>query len=72
MQTGANMQNRRQYLRTATDVIIEMTNPSFGTVTVKASDLSDGGISVNMGSHFPPPAGTVVSVIIKRHTGTHH
>lgn len=63
------MQNRRQYLRTAADAIVEMTHPSFGTIKVKASDLSDGGIAVHMGSHFPPPVGTVVKVIIKRHTG---
>ncbi len=61
--------NRRKHLRTATRTMVEMRHPSFGTVNVKAGDLSDGGISVEMGNHIPPPLGTIVSVIIKRHTG---
>ena len=46
-----------------------LIHPGFGRITVRARDLSDGGISVVMGSHVCPPVGTVVDVIIKRHTG---
>lgn len=59
----------RKYLRTASDAQVQMTHPAFGTVTVKARDLSDGGVSVLMGIHVSPPVGTVVNVIIKRHKG---
>ena len=62
-------QENRRYMRTSTDAIVEMTHPGFGTITVKAKDLSDGGICVDMGNHIAPPLGTVVDVIIKRHTG---
>ena len=63
------MQNRRQYMRTASDVVVEITHPTIGVMTVRAKDLSDGGISVDMGSNVIPPLGTEFSVIIKRHTG---
>ena len=63
------MENRRQFLRTASDALVEMSHPGFGTVTVRARDLSEGGLSVDMGNHLIPPVGTVVKVIIKRHTG---
>lgn len=59
----------RRDLRTASDAIVVMSHPGFGTITVKAHDLSDGGIAVNMGIHICPPTGTVVDVIIKRHKG---
>lgn len=60
----------RRDLRISSDAIVLISHPGFGTITVKARDLSDGGISVNMGHHISPPVGTVVDVIIKRHKGT--
>ena len=63
------MHENRRDLRTASDAIVVMSHPGFGTVTVKARDLSDGGIAVDMGHHVCPPVGTVVDVIIKRHKG---
>lgn len=62
-------ENRRA-MRTSSDAIVLLSHPSFGTITVKARDLSDGGISVDIGNHISPPVGTVVDVIIKRHKGT--
>ena len=62
------IENRRG-MRTSSDAIVVMSHPSFGTITVKARDLSDGGISVDVGHHVAPPIGTVVDVIIKRHKG---
>ncbi len=61
--------NRRHYLRTASDAIVEMSHPSIGAMTVRARDLSEGGVSVDMGNQIAPPLGTEVDVIIKRHTG---
>lgn len=61
--------DNRNYLRTASDAHVVMSHPGFGTVTVKARDVSDGGISVMMGIHVSPPVGTVVDVIIKRYKG---
>jgi hypothetical protein len=64
------MDNRRQYMRTASDAMVEMSHPQLGTLTVRARDLSEGGISVDMGHHVAPPVGTVLKVRIKRHTGS--
>lgn len=64
------MDNRRKYMRTASDVMVEMSHPTIGTLTVRARDLSEGGISVDMGIHVAPPVGTVLKVRIKRHTGS--
>ena len=61
-------ENRRAF-RTSTDATVTMSHPSFGTITVKAHDLSDGGIAVDISHHSSPPIGTVVDVIIKRHKG---
>ena len=61
-------ENRRA-LRTSSDALVTMSHPSFGTITVKARDLSDGGIAVDVSHHISPPVGTVVDVIIKRHKG---
>lgn len=62
--------NRRQSMRTACDASVIMFHPSMGRIQVKARDLSDGGISIDMGNHISVPVGTELSVIIKRHTGT--
>lgn len=62
-------ENRRA-LRTSIDATVTMSHPSFGTITVKAHDLSDGGIAVDISHHISPPIGTIVDVIIKRHKGT--
>ena len=64
------MDNRRKYMRTASDAIVEMSHPTIGTLSVRARDLSEGGISVDMGNHTAPPLGTVLKVRIKRHTGS--
>lgn len=62
------MDNRRYY-RTPSEAQVVLMHPGFGRITVKARDLSDGGISVEMGRRVCPPVGTVLDVIIKRHTG---
>ena len=61
--------NRRRYMRHQSDASVVMSHQAFGSITVKARDLSDGGICVEMGHHSAPPVGTVVDVVIKRHTG---
>lgn len=63
------MIEHRQYLRTPTDAMVVLTHPGFGSITVRAKDLSEGGISVDLSNHFKPPVGTIVDVIIKRYTG---
>jgi hypothetical protein len=63
------MKNRRQHLRTASDLLVELSHPAIGSLTVKARDLSEGGVSIDMGHHSVPPVGTELSVVIKRHTG---
>ena len=57
------------HLRSVLAANVILRHPGFGEMTLKAHDVSDGGISVNVGNHIAPPIGTVVDVIIKRHTG---
>ena len=60
---------RRHNLRTSAEAQVIIIHPGIGRITVKARDLSDGGISVDMKHQVIPPVGTIVDVIIKRHTG---
>jgi hypothetical protein len=59
----------RIHNRAPTEATVVISHPSFGTVTVKAKDISAGGISVRMGFHTCPPVGSIVNVVIKRHSG---
>lgn len=63
------MIDQRRFERSPFSAQVEMTHPSLGMLKVKARDLSDGGLFVQMGSHTPPPVGTVVQVRLGRHTG---
>lgn len=67
--SSANKVNRRKSLRVACDAEVIMSHPAMGQLRVKAKDLSDGGICVDMGNHITVPVGTDLSVIIKRHKG---
>lgn len=60
---------QRRYIRTPTEAMVEMHHPSFGTIEIKARDLSDGGIFALMGNYQAPPVGITVMVRIKRYTG---
>ena len=64
------MQEQRKYVRSSSTALVEMTHPSFGTLSGKARDLSEGGVFVQLGNDVLPPVGTVVQVRIKRYTGT--
>lgn len=64
------MQEQRQYMRLASEGVVELSHPSFGQIELKIKDLSDGGLFVLAGGHTVPPIGTVVKAKIKRHTGT--
>ncbi len=59
----------RAFIRNSSSAVVEMRHASFGSISVRAKDLSDGGISVIMGQHICPPIGTRLHVIIRRHTG---
>lgn len=63
------MQDQRRFMRASSEALVEISHPSFGTLELKARDLSDGGVSVFLGNHISPPVGTVVKVKIKRHSG---
>jgi c-di-GMP-binding flagellar brake protein YcgR len=62
-------EEQRRFVRTPSGALVEMHHPSFGTIQIKARDLSDGGIFALMGNHKAPPVGTTVMVRIKRYTG---
>ncbi|NRB40979.1 MAG: PilZ domain-containing protein [Pseudomonadales bacterium] len=59
----------RAFMRNTSSALVEMRHASFGSMTVRARDLSDGGISVDLRQHIAPPVGTILDVIISRHTG---
>jgi hypothetical protein len=63
------MEEQRRFNRVPTSAVVEMQHPVLGMIEVKARDLSDGGISVLMGSYPAPPIGTMLMVRIKRFTG---
>jgi hypothetical protein len=63
------MKELRQHSRQTSSVSVSIAHPSFATITVKAKDISAGGIAVDMSNHSRPPVGTIVQVTIKRHVG---
>lgn len=66
---GATMNERRRYLRVATTAEVEISHPSFGSMKLMARDMSEGGMCVVYGHQTPPPVGTELQVVVKRHTG---
>lgn len=63
------MSEQRHFSRNTSEAGVEISHPSFGNISLKAKDLSDGGIFVFLASHIAPPIGTVVKVRIRRYTG---
>ncbi|MFA7552691.1 MAG: PilZ domain-containing protein [Spongiibacteraceae bacterium] len=63
------MDEQRRQRRTGSEALVEMSHPSFGRLELKATNLSDGGVFVQLGLSSPLPIGTVVMARIKRHTG---
>lgn len=71
---GGHYSERRNYFTkesffTAQDVVVELKNPDYGEITVRGHSFSDQGVSVDFGRHIKPPIGTLMEVVIKRHTG---
>ena len=64
------MDNRRQHERSSAMVRVDLFHNAFGHISVHARDISDGGMSVDMGNNIPPPPGTIVQVKMRRITGT--
>ncbi len=65
---------RRQYFTkesffTANQVVAQIRNAEYGEVVAMGHSLSDQGLIVDFGISPVPPIGTVVEVLIKRHTG---
>jgi hypothetical protein len=63
------MQEQRKYMRDTSQASVEISHPGFGQITLKARDLSDGGVFVFLGQHIALPIGTTVKTKIKRHSG---
>ncbi len=63
------MEEQRKYMRASSQALVEIHHPGFGSLELKAKDLSDGGVFVFLGQHIAPPIGTVVKARLKRHTG---
>ena len=63
------MDNRRLHERSSDAVRVDLFHNAFGHVMVTARDVSDGGISVDMGNNVPPPTGTIVQVKMRRLVG---
>lgn len=63
-------EDQRKYMRLSSVALVELSHPGFGSIELKAKDLSEGGIFVYLGNHIALPVGTVVKTTIRRHTGT--
>jgi hypothetical protein len=69
-----NYSHRRDYFTresffTAKQLVIIIKNNDYGEITVTGHSLTDTGVIADFGLHCKPPIGTVVEVLIKRHTG---
>lgn len=60
---------KRKYPRVASKAILEVHHPAFGSMVLNARNASIGGFFAARGGHDLPPADTIVSVYIRRHTG---
>jgi hypothetical protein len=69
-----NYSHRRDYFTresffTAKQLVIVIKNNDYGEITVAGHSLTDSGVIADFGLHCKPPIGTVMHVLIKRHTG---
>jgi hypothetical protein len=56
------MSEKRQHVRTAFPAELKLMHPSFGALSVKSRDMSNGGVFVFTGGEVDLPVGTEVSV----------
>ena len=61
--------NRRKYPRVASEALLEISHPAFGSINLRAKNASKGGFFALRSSQSLPPLDTEVAVMIKRHTG---
>jgi hypothetical protein len=59
---GHPVSEKRQYVRTSFPAGIRLTHPSFGTVSVKSRDMSNGGVYVYTAGQVTLPEGSEVIV----------
>ncbi|MCK5880279.1 MAG: hypothetical protein KAG18_00310 [Sinobacterium sp.] len=69
-----NYSERRNYFTresffTAQKLVVIVKNNDYGQITLLGHSLTDSGVIVDFGKHNAPPTGTVMNVVIKRHTG---
>ncbi len=64
------MNEKRQYMRSGSPMVVELSHPGFGATTMKVKDLSDGGLCVLLENHSALPLGAVINASIKRYGGT--
>lgn len=55
-------EDRRRHPRILVNTEIRVTHPSFGSVVLMSSDLSDGGLFILSNDMAMPPAGEIVEV----------
>jgi c-di-GMP-binding flagellar brake protein YcgR len=61
--------DKRASIRQSINTRVQISHPSFGEVTVRSKDISDGGLSVYLGEGGFPPEGTKVDVLIRSLNG---
>lgn len=59
------MSDKRQYLRTAFPAQIKLMHASFGSVSVKSRDMSNGGVFLYTAGMVELPVGAEVSVQVE-------
>jgi c-di-GMP-binding flagellar brake protein YcgR len=56
------MSDKRRHIRTAVHLKVNITHPSFGTVSAVTRDISNGGTFVVLENRYRPPVDSVVEV----------
>ena len=56
------MSEKRKHVRTTVSAAVELMHPSFGSLSVKTRDMSNGGVFLFTGNRIELPVGTEVSV----------
>lgn len=69
-----NYSERRNYFTresffTAKQLVVIIKNSDYGEIKLQGHSLTDSGVIVDFSLHVAPPIGTVMEVVIKRHTG---
>ena len=56
------MSEKRKHVRTTVSAAVQLMHPSFGSLSMKTRDMSNGGVFLFTGARIELPVGTEVSI----------